>query len=248
MTTRASTTASNSMKVGFRLPDPPEREPDEATAFDYVYERGTSAYLAIHLGNPETTLVKADRWMVASVESNLAQARRPDLVVAFGVSRKKYEENNGYISSEQGKPPDFVLEVASISTAESDLKEKRDYYESMEIPEYWRFDHTGEFYGAKLAGDRLVDGKYEAIPIATLSANVLQGYSPTLNLHLRWEDGELEFIDPATGNPILTYHDQLARAEEAQARAEAYADLQRQAEERIRELEEENRRLRNRLK
>ena len=73
--------------------------------------------------------------------------------------------SNGYVISEQGKPPDFVLEVASESTANIDTGAKRDDYAALGIAEYWRFDETGEYHGARLAGDRLVQGRYEPIPI-----------------------------------------------------------------------------------
>ena len=55
----------------------------------------------------------------------------------------------------------------------------------MGIPEYWRFDETGEFYGARLAGDRLVDGSYEPLPIVELSEGVLEGYIEVLDLNIR---------------------------------------------------------------
>ena len=97
----------------FRLPDPPQREPDEMTQYDRLFKTGNSRYLAIHLGSPETTLVEADRWIVPDHSFNKARARRPDLLVAFGVDPAAYRASNGYIVSEQGKPPDFVLEVAS---------------------------------------------------------------------------------------------------------------------------------------
>ncbi|MCY3692648.1 MAG: hypothetical protein OXI54_12395 [Chloroflexota bacterium] len=56
-----------------------------------------------------------------------------------------------------------------------------------------------------------------------------------LNLNLRWESGQLGWYDPATGEHILTYHDQRERADserEARLRAEA----------RVRELEGQLRR------
>ena len=240
MTTRPST----SKPAGFRLADPPRRELDEVTAYDYLYGQGKTEYLAIHLGDRETTLVKADRWLVATPEDNKAEARRPDLLIAFNVSPEKYEDSNGYISSEQGKPPDFVLEVASASTADSDLGDKRNDYEALGIPEYWRFDHTGEFYRARLAGDRLVEDRYLPIPIETRESDVLQGYSAALNLYLRWDNGQLVFIDPATQAPILTYQDQERRADQAEDRANNEAALRQQAEDRARQLEEEIRRLR----
>ena len=249
MTTRPNKTTP----AGFRLPDPPRREPDEVTSIKYLHGPGTTNYLAIHFGNRESTLVKADRWIINVPEDNLAEARRPDLLITFGVSPEKYEENNGYVSSEQGKPPDFVLEVASESTAATDTGAKRDDYAALGIYEYWRFDHTGEHHGAKLAGDRLVDDRYEAIFIESAGEDIEQGYSDALNLYLRWDHGQLVFIDPATNAPILTYEDQAAKAESEKARAESEkakararneATLRQQAEQRVRQLEEEIRRLR----
>ena len=98
------------------------------------------------------------------------RARYPDLLVAFEVDPQAYEASNGYVASEQGKPPDFVLEVASESTAEADLNEKRDYYAMIGVGEYWRFDKTGRHHGAKLAGERLVNGEYQPIDIEELPA------------------------------------------------------------------------------
>ena len=69
----------------FRLPDPPPREPDEMTAFDHVYKHGNNRYLAIHLGDQDTTLVVADRWIIAHPDADRSRARRPDLLIAFNV-------------------------------------------------------------------------------------------------------------------------------------------------------------------
>ena len=44
----------------------------------------------------------------------------PDLLIAMGAGPDAYRENNGYIISEQGKPPDFVLEIALRSTGRQD--------------------------------------------------------------------------------------------------------------------------------
>ncbi len=247
------TTKPNPQAAGrVRLPDPPRRNIDEATAYDHLHRPGTSHHLIMHFGNPETTLVETDRWMVATAEDNKAQGRVPDLLIAFGVSPGTYKANNGYIVSEQGKPPDFVLEVASESTAEIDTGDKRDDYAALGIPEYWRFDHTGgDFYGTALAGDRLEQGSYVPVQIDTLATGVMQGYSQALNLILRWEQGELAFIDPGTEEPIPTYQDQKARADSAEARADTErgrADTERgradREEQRARQLEGENRRLR----
>ena len=214
----------------FRLPDIPEREPDEVTQYDQLFHRGLSNSLRVHLGNYDTTLVGADHWIATDADFDRRRARYPDLLAAFGVDPEAYRASNGYIVSEQGKAPDFVLEVASESTGEMDVGPKRDYYESLGILEYWRFDETGEHHGAKLAGDVLVKGRYEPIEIEELAGGVLQGYSRALNLNLRWEEGLLALHDPATGRPIATLEDERSRADTAESR--------------VRELEEELRRLR----
>ena len=223
-----SDTAASKLKARgrFRLPDIPQREPDEVTQYDQLFHRGLSAALVYHLGAPETTLVAADRWVVPDTMFDKSRGRYPDLLVAFGVDPALYRDNNGYIVSEQGKAPDWVLEVASESTGEADVGVKREYYQSLGIGEYWRFDHSpdGRWHGARLAGDRLVDGEYVAIDIETLADGSLQGYSPALNLHLRWVQGELAFHDPPTGQPIATLEserDGRLREREARVAAEA---------------------------
>ena len=230
-------------KERFRLPEPPEREPDEVTAFDHIYERGNNRYLALHFGNLDTTLVVADKWIVAAEEFNRARARRPDLLIAFGVSPEDYHASNGYIVSEQGKPPDFIMEVASPSTAQVDTGYKRVDYAALGVPEYWRFDETGASHGDRLAGDRLEAGSYIPIPLDEVEPGVVQGFSQVLNLVIRWDHGQLVWIDPATEAPILTYEDQRDRADaerDARILAERRAG---EAEARVRELEEAMRRL-----
>ncbi len=223
----------------FRLPDIPQRNPDEMSQFDHLFKTANSRYLAIHLGNPETTLVEADRWIVPDPSFNKTRARYPDLMVAFDVDPAAYQASNGYVVSEQGKPPDFVLEVASASTADRDLNEKRDYYAAIGVVEYWLFDETGEHYGTRLAGFRLENGVYVPIEVAELPGGDLRGYSGALGLYLRAEHEGLVFYDPATGLRVLTYEDQQARADSAEARAdnaearadsaEAERDAERQA-------------------
>ena len=235
-------------KPKVRLPDPPEREPDEKmTSAKHLHEPGNTHHIAQHFGDPDSNLVAAERYITMMPERRLpsGMARRyPDLLIALGVDTAAYYESNGYVIGEQDKPPDFVLEVASASTGDEDTGPKRLDYEALGITEYWRFDETGEHHGTKLAGDRLVEGRYEPIAIEELADGVLQGYSAALNLHLRWEQGRLAWHDPATGRHILTYDDQRARAEsERKARMEAAARAEA-AEARAEAVEAELRRLR----
>ena len=237
--TTPETTAKTPQGPGrFRLPDIPQREPDEVSQYDHLFKHGNSHHLAVHLGNPETTLVEADRWIVPDHSFDKRRARYPDLLVAFGVNPAAYGASNGYVISEHGKPPDFVLEVASESTADIDVGEKRRDYAALGIPEYWRFDETetGRYHGARLAGERLEHGEYVALDIEELPDGSLQGYSPALDLYLRWVDGELVFYDPATERPIATLEDERARADNAETARDAersradVAEAQRDAE------------------
>ncbi len=229
----------------FRFPDPPERELDEAmTNYQYVHLVGSPLHLSRHLGNRDTTLVGADFWLARGPRPGTLGLRCPDLLIAFDVDPAAYFATGGYLISEQGKPPDFVLEVASKSTARVDVDQKPADYAALGIPEYWRFDETGEFHHTRLAGDRLVGDHYEPIPIEELPDGSLQGYSAVLNLYLRAEPGGLGWYDPETGQHIPTFDNERNARLQAESRteqAEARADS---AEARVRELEEENRRLR----
>lgn len=224
--------------TGFRLPDPPATPDEKMTAFNHLAATGHAHHLAMHLGNPDTTLVTGERYVVVRPTRNMAGSHYPDLLVAFGVDPPAYEASNGYIIEEQRKPPDFVLEIASPRTGHVDVGEKRAAYAGLGILEYWRFDETGQHHGTLLAADRLVEGRYEPIDINELDDGVLQGCSEVLNLNLRWENGRLGWFDSATGRHIATFESERGRADAAETRAEA-------AEARVRELEAELRQTRN---
>ena len=238
MTKRDTSAKTSSVQGRFRLPDPPEREPDDMTSFDRLAANGNAYLLREHLGNLETTLVGGEHYVSPAPTRGMTGLRYPDLLVAFGVHPAAYHNSNGYVISEQGKPPDFVLEIASRRTGRIDVTEKRVDYAALGIGEYWRFDETGQHHGTRLAGERLMDGVYVALDIEELSDESLQGYSEALNLNIRWENGELVFYDPATERPIATLEDERARAD-AEREARLTAETERDAaESRIRELGE----------
>ena len=226
MTTRHSRATKPESEPRFILPDPPKR--DDMTTFEHLHGPGSSHHLIQHFGNPESTIVSSERYIIRAPGAPPAGRIAPDLLIAFDVSPKAYRDSNGYVISEQGKPPDFFLEIASRSTGRQDVEVKRTRYAGLGIPEYWRFDYTGEFHGTRLAGDRLADGRYEPVPIETVEEGVVQGYSSVLNLLIRWDHGQLGWHDPETGQHIVRYEDLEARAEEAEARVrELEAELER---------------------
>ena len=155
----------------------------------------------------------------------MTSVRYPDLLVAFGVNPEAYYQANAYIIEEQGKPPDFVMEIASPSTPDQDATDKRHDYEALGIPEYWRFDENPTSNRPKLAGDRLSEGSYVPIPIDEPSPGISQGYSQALGLLIRWEQGHLRWIDPQTEDHIPTIQSE----RQGRIAAEQERDTERQA-------------------
>ena len=225
----ANPPAASAPAQPFPLPDIPQRHPDDMTSVKHLHEPGQTHHLSQYLGNHDTTLVTGERYVILGPDYDPNDCRYPDLLVAFDVDPAAYEARNGYVVSEQGKPPDFILEVASQHTASDDLGAKQDYYERLGVTEYWLFDSAARFYGFVLRGYRLVGGRYEELETRAIRPGVFEGHSAALNLLLRVEDGRLGWYDPATGEHIPTFHSERARADEQTARADAQtvrADVQ----------------------
>ncbi len=168
----------------------------------------------------------------------------PDVYLAFGVDAHAIRQRKLYLPWEAGKPPDWVLEVASVSNGREDIGRKRAIYARIGVPEYWRFDpQDGAYHGAKLAGG------YEPIALTTAPDGILKGYSAVLGLSLCWDDNWPRLYDPATNTYLETWQQERAArqaAEAERAAAEAQAAVEQAgrlaAEARIRQLEAELRR------
>ena len=155
---------------------------------------------------------------------------KPDCVVAFGVDPSAILERNGYVIEEVGKPPEFVLEIASKSTGMADYTTKRDIYAGQGVGEYWRFDSTGgQFHDAALSGEVLTDGAYEPLPLRRGRDGVVRGHSPALGLELHWDDGRLRFYDPAAGEYMPDFVEVKAQRDAAIRERDA-ATFERNAE------------------
>ena len=148
------------------------------------------------------------------VEGDPNQSVSPDCYVVFGITPEAIhslseEGNNTYLLWEVGKPPDFVMEIASKSTRSNDLIGKRTLYARLGIPEYWRYDQTGgDFYGEPLVGERLVDGEYEPLTMREDEDGRVWARSDALNLDLYWDDGELRYWDPIAEEWLLNYEEE----------------------------------------
>ena len=200
------------------LPDPP-RAPNMQ---QYAHIANAGMTLAAHFASRPGTLVSGKGFLCYDTRSHDGWLV-PDCVVAFDVDPEAITQRNGYVIDEVGKPPDFVLEVASRRTGQADYTRKRFGYAHYGVAEYWRFDHTGgQYHDVPLAGDRLVDGRYEPIPLVGdrpgKMHGMLSGYSEALDLSLCWDNGKLRFYDPKTDEFLMDPQELEAALAEAQER------------------------------
>ena len=223
------------------LPDPPEEERDMQQFLHSADAALTLRAYFSHIRGRSDVLVSGEGYMCRRA-GEARRSPRPDLVVALNLPFNPgfIEEANGYTVEEVGQPPDFVLEVGSETTGQRDYTVKRDLYAGLDVREYWRFDPTGgRHHDVPLAGDLLVDGRYESIPVELGADDVHRGYSPALGLELHWQEGQLRFYDPSSGEYLPTFHESWVQRDRAQVERD-------QAQARVRELEEEIRRLQGR--
>ena len=177
------------------------------------------------------------------VEGDPNQSVSPDCYVVFGITPEALhslseEGNNTYLLWEVGKPPDFVMEIASKSTKSNDLISKRALYAELGIPEYWRYDQTGgDFYGDPLVGERLVDGEYQRIRMREDDDGRVWAHSPALNLALYWDNGDLRYWNPVAEKWLLNYEEEHAALLNAEERV-AQEQAGRLAEQTAREIAE----------
>ena len=234
----------------FILPDPPRIPDMMRNAHIRRFEGALDAYF-----KRRDDVLVAGQGYLRHDPTNESERYAPDCVVAFGVDAEAIVSRNGYIISEAGKPPDFILEVATRFSATPDFADKREGYRRYGVGEYWRFDETGgERNGVPLAGDAMTDGG-AYIPIIQDEDGRLWGYSEVLGLHLCWDDGFLRFYDSAADrflpNPVEMSDiadEAEARADEAESRADE-AETRADAEsERADAATAENERLRARLR
>ena len=146
----------------------------------------------------------------------------PDVFVVFNVSNRK---RNSYVTYDEGKPPDFVLEVLSESTWRRDMGAKKTIYENMGVLEYWILDPADAYVDPPpLKGFRLIGERYEPIP--PIPGAGIAYASDVLGLELRLADGVLRIRDPTTGEDLRDPVE-LAEALEAETKARGREEVLR---------------------
>jgi Uma2 family endonuclease len=144
--------------------------------------------------------------------------RGPDFFVALNTERR--ERKSWVVWAEDGKYPNFILEVLSDSTAKNDRGLKKQLYQDVfRTPNYFWFDpYTLEFAGFKL-NYRLYTG---IVPNE-------QGWlwSDELQLYLGIWGEQLRFFT-AAGELVLTPEEAETLSSERAQQAEARAEVERQ--------------------
>ena len=155
----------------------------------------------------------------------------PDIAVIIG-ARGKHRRHSWMVWRE-GVVPTLIIEFSSPRTRRGDAIGKRELYARIGVGEYWRVDPIGTQPIPVIAGDRLVNGRYEPIEVSTDESGVRRGHSATLGLDLCVRrDGEFRLYDPAAREWLLSM------SEEAQDTLEQSEAARRQAEDEVRRLRE----------
>lgn len=177
-------------------------------------------------------------------EGNPSASIAPDVYVVLD---HDLGDRSVYKLWEEGKPPDFALEVISPSSAIRNAVEKRELYARLGIGEYFLFQPDPRKRGRRLVGYRLWNQSYKVLPAEPDGAvrSVALGVSLRVegeNLRLRslasgqdyaWIEEYPRTIEAAQADVAAAQ----AQVAAAQAKADAEAEARRQVEIRNAELE-----------
>jgi Uma2 family endonuclease len=155
----------------------------------------------------------------------------PDVFVVKGVAKHKRPND---LLWEEGKGPDFVIELTSSSTRREDMTKKFTLYrDTLKVREYFLFDPFGDYLRPQLQGYRLRQGAYH--PIRPVAGRLP---SQVVGLHLEAQGQMLRLYDPQAGKWLPTPPEALA----LEAEAREAAEVARRAEAEAREAVEAERR------
>ena len=168
----------------------------------------------------------------------------PDLFVSCGVPKRLRE---WYKVWEEGKAPDFVLEVSAEVSAEDNLGRNLETYARIGIREYCVYDPIGGLHFPRLQLFRLEGGVYKRVSGRGGPDGALAVPSETLGLEMRFEEDRLRLWDPAAREYLLELAEERAgrlkeRAGRLEERAARERERARRLEERVRREQERARR------
>lgn len=164
------------------------------------------------------------------VEGDKRKHVSPDVFMVKGVEKKK---RLYFLTWEEGKTPNAIIEVTSKSTRKEDIDTKFVLYRDvLKVKEYFLFDPFGDYLKPdRLRGYRLRKGEYAPIPLVDGRMASL-----VLGLHLEPDGNTLRLYDPETKAWLLTPHELADQAErEKTAAIEENERLRRQLAQLLRE-------------
>ena len=175
-----------------------------------------------HFDQVDNVVLEGDMFLYYE-EGNPAASIAPDI---FVVLDHDLGDRPVYKLWEEGKPPDFALEVISPTSQIRNEVEKRALYERLGIGEYFLFQPDARKRGRRLVGYRLWGASYQEVP-----AGVGEGLrSSALGVSLRVEGANLRLSSLESGQDYVW-------TEEHSRKFEAQAEELRQAKARVAELE-----------
>jgi Uma2 family endonuclease len=160
-------------------------------------------------------------------EGNPEARFSPDVYVVFGVPKRPRRTYRLWVEK---RAPAFVLEVSSRKTWLEDEGNKKAIYARLGVTEYFLYDLGRDYLDPPLQGFRLDKRVYVPIPAEDQPAVLSQ----TLGLKFLLENGQLQVIDPTSGERLLRpreayvalRHEETARRD-AEARAAAAEETAR---------------------
>lgn len=164
-------------------------------------------------------------------EGDPKQVVSPDGLVVFGL---KPGPRRVYKTWVEGKVPDLVIEVTSLSTRGEDRNRKSRLYARLGVQEMWLVDPLGEYLGAPLRGYRLHEGSWVEIPVVEGRAR-----SAVLGLEFCIREDAVRLVDPETGRELPAPIEAMTRLRTTEERLEQTEERLEQTEERLRSQDEE---------
>ena len=166
-------------------------------------------------------------------EGNPQRCVSPDVMVVKGIEKRR---RDNYLLWEEGKGPDVVIEVTSKKTRKQDREKKYDLYEQvLQVKEYFQYDPRQEWIKEGIRGHRLIEGTYE--PIERLPSG--RWWSAELGVELALEGGQVHVYDPVTERKLLRREEMESALREAEIRAAEEAAARRQVEAELERLRAE---------
>ena len=165
-------------------------------------------------------------------EGPYPQRVAPNVFVSFDVPSYPREI---YRLAEEGKPPDWIIEVASPPKYRYDLGGKKDLYAELGVGEYFVYDPRGDMHDPRLQGWVLRSGAYAELADLRLPGVPVALRSEALGLEFHFDGTDLRLWDRSTGSYLWTLAESERSIEIAAAQREAAeAKVKFEAESRVR--------------